>query len=61
MTGMCPLAAAMAARRARLDAEMNAAGFHGYEGCPHDECPTPYLCSERGDCRAAPVEGEEKP
>lgn len=40
------------------DADMRRAGFRGYEGCPRlpldatDEgCPTPYLCSEKGDCR----------
>lgn len=35
------------------DAAIEAAGFHGYEGCrAHPKCPTPFLCSERGSCPA---------
>ena len=45
---------------AALDANIMAAGFHGYEGCPllaptsEGSCPTPFICSERGDCGATP-------
>lgn len=40
------------------DEQTLAAGFHGYEGCPlldprsEGSCPTPFICSERGDCGA---------
>lgn len=36
-----------------LDEQVREAGFHGYYGCPYVDdpgCPTPFLCSERGDC-----------
>jgi hypothetical protein len=39
----------------KLDNEVRMAGFRGYDGCEHlttdrRGCPTPFLCSERGDC-----------
>lgn len=41
------------------DRQIREAGFRGYYGCPHLEapegCPTAYLCSERGSCRAEAV------
>lgn len=43
------------------DHEVMAAGFYGYEGCPllaptsEGSCPTPYLCSEKGDCGVAAI------
>ena len=54
--------------RADLDADIRRAGFDGYHGCPHigpdAGCPTPFMCSERGNCpdrKGAVIDPPEPP
>lgn len=44
----------MPPNRDRLDVELRKAGFRGFAECAERNCPTPFMCSERGSCPAAP-------